>query len=154
VAYVLSDPSETHLLSSALLADVVGPIFAAVFRIERVTNSQGCLRAGGRINSRCSSVGEDEIPAMEELERRYLETTERGAEQINLPDEALLPPSPSTPSDTEPKVPKEEAQTSTMQTGDQSLQIAAIPHIPIWPVRQGGVSGEPQSACRATKIDC
>jgi hypothetical protein len=94
-AYVLSDPQETDMLNSDLLADAVGQIFAAVFRVERgdeFARLIGCHRKD-RLRMLRRLAGDDEIPAMDELEREYREAGfETESHDINLPNSGLLPP--------------------------------------------------------------
>ena len=136
-AYVLSDPSESDLLKSALLADVVGQIFAAVFRIERGDDFArlfACQRKD-RLKILKRLVGEDDVPAMEELERLYSDTAEQGDESdVNFPDGALDQPSPLKKDVTQPEVPEEQGtEASPPQDGDQPPQINSIPHTPSGP---------------------
>jgi hypothetical protein len=136
-AYVFSDPSESDLLKSALLADVVGQIFAAVFRIERGDDFArlfACQRKD-RLKILKRLVGEDDVPAMEELERLYSDTAEQGDDsEVNFPDGALDQPSPRKKDVTQQDVPEEQGTgTSPPQDGDKPPQIDSIPHTPSGP---------------------
>jgi hypothetical protein len=136
-AYVLSDPSESDLLKSALLADVVGQIFAAVFRIERGDDFARlftCQRKD-RLKILKRLVGEDDVPAMEELERLYYDSAEQGGEsEVNFPDDALDQPPPSKKDVTQPEVPEEQGtEANPSQDDDQPPQIDSIPHTPSGP---------------------
>ena len=136
-AYVLSDPSESELLKSDLLADVVGQIFAAIFRIERGDDFArlfACQRKD-RLKILKRLVGEDDVPAMEELERLYSDTAEQGDDsEVNFPDGALDQPSPSKKDVTHPEVPEGQGtETSPPQNGDQPPQIDSVPHTPSGP---------------------
>jgi hypothetical protein len=139
-AYVLRDPAESDVFRSALLADVVGQILAAVFRIERGDDFArlfACQRKD-QLKMLKRLVGDDDVPAMEELERRYFDTAEKGDDyEVNLPDDALDPPSLSKTNVTQPEVPEEQGSGPTLaQNGDQPLQIDSIPHTPSGPLNR------------------
>jgi len=94
-AYILSDPQESDRLNSDLLADAVGQIFAAVFSVERGDDFARLVRCQRKNRLRVLKrlIGDEDIPGMEELERRYREeASQTQAQEIHLPDTGLLPP--------------------------------------------------------------
>ena len=147
-AYILSDPQENDLLNSDLLADAVGQIFAAVFRVERGDDFARLVRCQRKDRLRMLKrlIGDDDIPAMEELERRYREAaSEAEANEIHLPNSGLLPPTPAT---AQPIVVNlsavQVAQPTTAGNGEEKpLQIEAKPHTPASP--------SAEIACRVTR---
>ena len=93
-AYVQSDPSEPDPLRSDLMADAVGQIFAAVFRIERgdeFARLIGC-KAKDRTKILRRLVGEEKLPELAEIERNYAEATAGEVHELQVPPEALQPP--------------------------------------------------------------
>jgi hypothetical protein len=136
-AYVLRDPAESDLSRSALLADVVGQILAAIFRIERGDDFArlfACQRKD-QLKMLKRLVGDDDVPAIEELERRYFDTAEQGNDsEVNFPDGALDQPSRPMQDVTQPRVPEDQGtESSPSRDGDKPLQIDSVPHIPSGP---------------------
>jgi hypothetical protein len=92
-AFVQADPSEPDPLRSDLMADAVGQIFAAVFRIERgdeFARLIGC-KAKDRIKILRRLVGEEKLPELKEIERRYLDATADEIHEFQVPSSALQP---------------------------------------------------------------
>jgi hypothetical protein len=147
-AYILSDPQESDRLNSDLLADAVGQIFAAVFRVERGDDFARlvmCQRKN-RLRVLKRLIGDEDIPGMEELERRYREEASQvEAQEIHLPDTGLLPPiaPPVQPVVVTPPSTPVVQPASDGKGQEKPLEIAAKPHTPA-----------PQSAgiaCRVTR---
>ena len=147
-AYVLSDPQETDMLNSDLLADAVGQIFAAVFRVERgdeFARLIGCHRKD-RLRMLRRLAGDDEIPALEELERKYREAgSETESHDIHLPNSGLLPPTQaSAPINiVNPLISQVIQPPSAGDIQDKPLLIESKPHTPAPP--------STAIACRVTR---
>ncbi len=148
-AYILSDPEETDRFNSDLLADAVGQIFAAVFGVERGDDFARLVRCQRKNRLRVLKrlIGDEDIPGMEELERRYREEAASQAEahDIHLPDAGLLPPvaPPVQPVIVNPPPPSV-VQPPLAGNGEaKPLEIEAKPHTPAPP--STGI------ACRVTR---
>lgn len=146
-AYILSDPQESDRLNSDLLADAVGQIFAAVFRVERgddFARLVSCQRKN-RLRVLKRLIGDEDVPGMEELERRYREEAlQAEAHEIHLPDAGLLPPiaPPVGPIIVNPPPPVVQP-ASEEKDEEKLLEIEAKPHTPAPP--STGI------ACRVTR---
>ena len=126
-AYVQADPSELDPIRSDLLADSTGQVFAAVFRIERGDEFARLIscKAKDRVKILRRLVGEDELPALAEIERGYLEAVEADERrEFEFPTSALGLPAVSTPAEavtpsasplppSPPEVPDEQQLTIT-----------------------------------------
>ena len=76
-AFVQADPNEPDPLRSDLMADAVGQIFAAVFRIERGDEFARLISCKARDRTKILRrlIGEEKLPELAEIERNYLEQT-------------------------------------------------------------------------------
>ena len=147
-AYILSDPQETDRFNSDLLADTVGQIFAAVFGVERGDDFARLVRCQRKNRLRVLKrlIGDEDIPGMEELERRYRdEASQAEAHDIHLPDAGLLPPvaPPVQPVIVNPPPPSVVQPPPAGNGEKKPLEIEAKPHTPAPP--STGI------ACRVTR---
>jgi hypothetical protein len=131
-AYVLSNPAEVEPLKSDLLFDAVGQIFAAVFRIERgdeFVRLVACQRKD-RLKILKRLVGDEDVPAMEELERQYREiVADARNQEVNVPHDALaLTTSPAAPVSEIPD--EEKTGPAREEKGEVPLQVDSKEHIP------------------------
>jgi hypothetical protein len=92
-AYVQADLADPDPLRSDLLADAVGQVLAAVFRIERGDEFARLLacKAKDRVKILRRLVGEEELPELAEIERAYLEATEDEKHEFEVPSAAFAP---------------------------------------------------------------
>ncbi len=130
-AFVQADPIEPDPLRSDLMADAVGQIFAAVFRIERgdeFARLIGC-KAKDRTKILRRLVGEEKLPELAEIERRYLDATTGESHEFEVPAEALRPPILVPPGHSNPPVATHEGTPVSPQLGSfQPPQIETQPH--------------------------
>ena len=136
-AFVQADPSEPDPLRSDLMADAVGQIFAAVFRIERgdeFARLIGC-KAKDRIKILRRLVGEEKLPELNEIERRYLEATSDEIHEFQVPSGALQPPIGSPPHTPNPAVPNQNPPPPPPAQGvpSEPFGIEPKPHDPVDP---------------------
>ena len=136
VAYVQADPGEPDPLRSDLLADTVGQVFAAVFRIERgdeFARLIGC-KAKDRAKILRRLIGEEELPELTEIERLYFEAIELDEHhEFEFPLTAFTPPTPP-PSRTVAPPPAEPRLPTPPEVGrDQPLVITPLKHVPSLP---------------------
>jgi hypothetical protein len=149
-AYILSDPQESDRLNSDLLADTVGQIFAAVFRVERGDDFARLFRCQRKNRHRVLKrlIGDEDIPGMEEIERRFREEASQAqAQEIHIPDSGFLPPVPAPvlPVVVNPPPPVEQPPPAG-KNEDKPLQIEGKTHTPAPP--SIGI------ACRVTRTLC
>ena len=132
-AFVQADPSEPDPLRSDLMADAVGQIFAAVFRIERgdeFARLIGC-KAKDRIKILRRLVGEEKLPELEEIERRYLDATTEEVHEFQVPSGALQPPILVPPHLAIPPGPIQPPPTPPPTGPNQPFDVEPQPHDPV-----------------------
>lgn len=135
-AYVLADPAEVEPLTSDLLADAVGQIFAAVFRVERGDDFARLFRCNrkDRLKMLRRLVGDDDVPEIEELIRRYSDISPNEDQDINIPRDAFAKTAEPTDNAVKPPVQSEPIIGPTPGLNDdQPLEIDQIPHTPSRP---------------------
>jgi Domain of unknown function (DUF3883) len=133
VAYVQADSAEPDPLRSDLLADALGQVFAAVFRIERGDEFARLIscKPRDRIKILRRLVGEDELPALTEIERRYAEAMNADERQeFELPPSALAPPIPASPASPPPPAGSLPSEEPPALDGKQPLTITSQEHVP------------------------
>jgi len=132
VAYVQADLEEPDPLRSDLLADAIGQILAAVFRIERGDEFARLIscKAKDRAKILRRLVGEDELPEFAEIERQYVEAMEADAHhEFELPATAFASPLPDTPEQA-PPVASPAPTTPPERTDAPPLAITKQEHVP------------------------
>lgn len=144
-AYVQTDPSEPDPLRSDLLADAVGQIFAAIFSVERGDEFARLIacKPKNRVKILRRLAGEEDLPTIAEIERRYLNaTTSREPQEIKVPDEPPKQPHTSKPDPPPTLPPIQPPAPEDPALGDQPLKIEKREHEPIERSRIG---------CRVTR---
>jgi Domain of unknown function (DUF3883) len=132
-AYVQADSSEPDPLRSDLLADAMGQVFAAVFRIERGDEFARLIscKSKDRVKILHRLVGEDELPELAEIERRYVEAMQADEHQeFELPISALGAPAASTPASVPPSTLPPLPPSPPKLTDKPPFAITSREHVP------------------------